>query len=103
MTTTQILRFCENRDTSSISYKKYNQAPHAKYPTFSLCLQGTQIYSFHDTQLLTRLGLTSSSQYVAIMKGEIGSRYNYQYTTGLYDKVPLDIRNISNEDFFLDR
>lgn len=35
----------------------------------------------------------------SLLKGENGSRYEYNYTTRLYTKIPVDITNVSNIDF----
>ena len=98
MTITQIVRYLENRDASSISYKKFNQTPRDRYPTFSICLQGAELYSYYDTFMMNSLGITST-QYVLTLNGENGLRYEYQYTTRLYTKEIIDFKNVSNIGF----
>ena len=98
MTITQIVRYLENRDASSISYKQFSQTPRDRYPTFSICFQGAELYWYYDTLIFKDFGITPA-QYEPILKGEIGFKYEYEYTTRLYRKVPIDIRNVSNIGF----
>ena len=95
MTITQIVRYLENRDASSIGYKQFNQTPRDKYPTFSICFQGAEVNWYYDTLMFNRLGITTA-QYELILKGETGLRYDYEYATRLFKKSPLDIRNVSD-------
>ena len=97
MITCQTIRYIANRDTSSISYKPFDQSSHGKYPTFSLCIKGMGIYSFRETRLMTAFGITSS-QYASILMGQIGARYDYNYKNGLYDKTLLDVNNVTKID-----
>ena len=101
MTMKQLLQFIENKDASSISYIQFNHSPKDKYPTYSLCLQGLSIYSFQFEKLFYALGI-DSPQYVGILKGEHGTRYDYQYTSGLYKRSPLTFGNVSslNPEYF---
>ena len=39
MTSKEIARFGRNRDTSSISFNKFNSSPKDTYPTFTICFQ----------------------------------------------------------------
>ena len=94
MTCTQIVRYLENRDASSISYRRFNQTPRDRYPTYSFCFTGTSVNWFNDLLMFNELGITPA-HYENILKGEIGYKYDYQRRTRLYKKVPLDIRNIS--------
>ena len=34
----QVVEYLKNEDVSVFSYKRYNDAPREKYPTFSICL-----------------------------------------------------------------
>jgi hypothetical protein len=88
----------ENRDTSSISYKKFNEAPDDKYPTYSICFKGSEFYWYNDSNVFKEFGITSH-QYDKILQGQTGIRYVYDYATGLYIKELLDIRNVSGAAF----
>ena len=38
----EVVRYTKNEDASSIAFKKFNSSPRDKYPTFSLCFQGSK-------------------------------------------------------------
>ena len=44
---TQVLRYFDNEDASSINYKTFNDSPLDIYPTFSICLHATDRYPLH--------------------------------------------------------
>ena len=98
MTITQIFRYLENRDASSIRYKQFNQSPRDIYPTFTICFEGPELRWYYDSLIYDSLGI-SSAQYQQLLKGETVVRYDYEYTTQLYTKTSLDIRNVSTTDF----
>ena len=78
----------ENKDKSSISYKQFNLTPLDKYPTFSVCLKGPEIYWNQEKLLFDRLGITSA-QYAKLLTGK-GIKYQYNETSGLYHKESID-------------
>ena len=68
---TQTMDYLQNKDSSVISYKRFNQDPLDEYPTFSICLRGSELYWNHEHLLYANLGATSS-QYilcVSILRG----------------------------------
>ena len=98
MTATQIERFYQNEDGSSVTYKVFNETPRDKYPTFSLCFKGAELYWYARLKVWNAYGI-SVSQYDLIMKGKTGARYRYNYDTMLYSKEVLDITNVTNTGF----
>ena len=90
MTLTQIIRYCENKDSSSISYKQFNQTPKNQYPTFSLCFEGADIYWPHALKLFDEYGI-ASEQYDMIIKGGITTRYKDEPELKLYKKETIDV------------
>lgn len=96
MTVTQSVGFLENKDSSSIAYKHFNQAPQDQYPTFSICLRGPQIYWKNEHQLFNIHGITSL-QYTQMLKGD-GIRYDIDTHSRLYRKDPVHIKNMSSMD-----
>lgn len=88
---TQVVRYIENKDSSAISQKTFNEEPNNKYPTFSICLKGKEIYWKNEHLLFSETGMTSS-QYVDFLEGNRW-RYNYNATTRLYEKERLNDRN----------
>ena len=96
---TQIIRYLENNDASSISYKQFNQLEVNKYPTFSVCLKGTKLYfKKMETQIFKQLKITGQ-EYEDILKGKQGIRYEYNSTSRLYKRIPLDIEELQDIDF----
>jgi hypothetical protein len=94
MTLTQIFRLLENADSSSFTYKPFNLTPLDKYPTYSICFRGPEIYWKHEQLLFNSLGMTSS-QYVELLKGD-GWRYQYDRTRRRYEKEDITMKNASN-------
>ena len=94
---TQSMDYLENKDSSSISYKRFNQGPLDEYPTFSFCLKGSELYWKHEKMLYTKLE-TTSSQYIQILKGN-GVKHEYNQTSELYENVPMKIVNTSTAIF----
>ena len=94
MTFTQIIRFLENRDSSSITHKTFNQSPQDKYPTFSICIKGKDIYWNHEDVLFQHLGVTSE-QYVDMLKGD-GWRYKFDFSHLLYKRKSFNFNNVSD-------
>ena len=97
MTITQIVRYLENRDASTIAYKKLNQTPRDRYPTFSICFRGADIFWNQRRFLFDTFGITSS-QYVQLLKGD-GFKYEYDIVTRLYRKELMTMNNVSIKDF----
>ena len=60
MTIIQVARYLEDKDAPVIKYRKYNQAPRDKYPTFSICFKGTHLYWYHDEKIFDSYGVTES-------------------------------------------
>ena len=96
-TATQFSLFCENRDSSSIAYKPFNLSPIDKYPAFSICLKGSQIYWQNEKFLFDTTDVTSS-QYTEILRGA-GTRYKYDEESRLYSKESVGLDNISMVSF----
>ena len=97
MTIRQSTGFLENRDSSSITYKHFNQALRDRYPTFSICLKGPEIFWTNEDMVFQHLGMTSS-QYVQMLKGD-GIRYELNKTTRLYRKQSANIANVLMLEF----
>ena len=66
MTITQILRYFENNDVSLVSFKRFNERPIDKYPTFTFCFYDDRggIYSETVTELHV-----SKEEYSDLLKG----------------------------------
>ena len=88
MTITQVSRYLENKDTSSISYKRFNHLEEDKYPTFSICLSGYEIL-WNDEFIFKDLGI-SPKNLERILKGDQAIKYQYNRKIRLYDKLQLN-------------
>ena len=83
-----------NADATSIQYKLYNQGPNDKYPTFSICLEGSSFLWYNNHRIFDEYGLSTKS-YEQMVMGEDALTYEYIPTSGLYKKVPVNIKNDS--------
>ena len=98
LTITQTARYFENKDASSIDFKPFNDSPDDTYPTVTICFQGAEIRWYNEASIFESLEVTSP-KYGQILKGEKVIQYQYNYTTRLYDRITVDIRNGSNQAF----
>ena len=95
MTVILVGRFLEDRSTTSITYKQYNDKPEDKYPTYSICFKGNSFYWRHGLEIFNEYGLYSY-QLEQMLKGEPTFSYEYDHTSRLYKKLPTIIKNESN-------
>ena len=68
---TQVLRYFDNEDASSINYKTFNETPLDIYPTFSICFHATDRYPLHHflrKQVEDKTGI-SEAQFDQVLKG----------------------------------
>ena len=97
-TITQTTRFLKNADTSSIDTKPFNESPDDPYPSLTMCIVGAELRWFNDATIFERFEV-NPSKYGELLKGKEVLKYQYDYQTRLYNQLPLDIRNGSNEGF----
>lgn len=95
MTISQIVRYLENRNSSSVSYKTFNASPRDRYPAVSICFRGKWFTWYHNEEMFESIGVTPDA-YMDILKGQNGARYEYLYGSGLFSKVPLNFDNMSS-------
>ena len=93
----QLAGFIKNKDTSTISYRPFNLDIMDKYPTFSLCFKGPDIYWHKEAFLFEKAGVTSA-QYVSTLSGK-GTRYKLNEISKLYLKESIGMDNVSLVDF----
>ena len=91
-------RFTENKSSTSIAYKRYEQKPEDKYPTFSICLEGAKTHSYNDSAIFELYGITSD-HYPLMLEGQSVFTYHYNPTSRLYTKSSARIKPTSNVDF----
>ena len=92
-----LIRFIDNKDATSISYKMYNHSPKERYPSFSICFKGTNFHWFHEFNIFKANGLTSS-KYEKLLAGEKVKKYVYNSTSRLYRKVDAANGNGATEN-----
>ena len=91
MSTLQIIRYFENKSTSSIKYKKFNNVPSDLYPSFSICVED-------------KYGGIYNKQYFSEMFGDFSKRLDYQnYLSGEHHlNLSSSNPNITNSIFEID-
>ena len=90
MTLKQVMRFLENDDSTAIHFRRFNLSPKDKYPVFSICLTGAKLYWYKREPIFNKFQL-SRYKLGDILKGKDAFAYEYNYTSMLYNKVPIDI------------
>ena len=97
MTTKQVLHFLENDDATAIHYRRFNISPKDKYPTFSICFTGSEINWYHAESLFNIFGLLPS-KFEEMIKGQKVIRYDYNYSSMMYNKLPVNLRDFPDVD-----
>ena len=88
----QIKLYAENKDSSSIGYRRFNQEQRDKYPAVSLCLQSRDGAIFNKNhESLQNLGPKSGQIYQEILLGnKNGTLENYNIS---YNEVTMGVFN----------
>ena len=96
---TQVVKYLDNNDASSIHYKEFNKDRNNKYPTFSICFEGEKFYykNFEDP-LFESLGM-NSLQYSNALKGRPSYVSKYNPSKKMYEKVPRNFKDVANINF----
>ena len=94
MTIRLVDRFLANRDATSITYKGYSNTLQDKYPTYSLCFQGTPFHWNKDLEIFSAYELTAFD-YQRMLVGQTPIRYQYDVISRLYSKIPTSMANES--------
>ena len=97
MTNTQVIRWLQNEDTSTISFKRFNLSPNDMYPSISICFTGHELYWYNDDLIFQRFGVTTAT-YQNMLKGEEGYAYDYNYTSKLYTKFQIENKDLLVND-----
>ena len=90
MTIKQVMRFLENDDSTAIHFRRFNLSPKDKYPTFSICLGGSELYWYQQEAIFKEFQL-SGAKLGEMLKGNDAFSYEYNYTSMLYNKVSVEI------------
>ena len=98
---TQVLRYFDNEDASSINYKTFNDSPLDIYPTFSICLHATDRYPLHHflrTEVQEKTGV-SEVEFDQMLKGTSDADVEDVLTNILtmeYDQFSLKFESFLN-------
>ena len=98
MTEELLQRYLDNRDTSSFTYKTFNEKAHDIYPTFSVCFQGKDIYLPYTTPILQRFVDISPETYLQILKGDDVTVTKFNASLNVDTDIAYDINDVSYED-----
>ena len=88
MTVKMIGRYYEDRNSTSIAYKKYSDSLVNQYPVFSICFKGDRLYRFNETAIFTAYWI-HSTDYEMMLNGYPAFQYEYDPTTRLYSKIQV--------------
>ena len=95
-----VQRFDQNKNATSITYKSYGETSVDKYPTFSICLEGTRMRWYNPMNIFKAFSL-SPFQYEEMLKGNDAYQYQYIYASKLFRKTLTNgISNVANESSF---
>ena len=97
MTATQVMRFLENDDSTAIHFRQFNLSPKDKYPAFSICFTGSELY-WNQAEEIFKATQLSPPMLKAMLRGQDAFSYHYNHTLKLYDKIPVDIGDYPNMD-----
>ena len=67
MSVLMVFRFYKNNDTSTVSYKLFNETPLDRYPTFSICLRRSD--SIYRKEYLNQTKVFTPKNYGEILQG----------------------------------
>ena len=99
MIMTQVVKYFENNDASSIHFKEFNIDEDNKYPTFSICFEGDHLYYKNfENPLYETLGM-NSVQYSNLLKGRASHVSEYNPSKKLYEKIPRNVKDVANINF----
>ena len=103
MTAKQVMSFLANEDTTTNHYRRFNLSPKDSYPTFSICFTGSEFYWYKGKEIFKVFGL-KPSEFEAMLKGQEVFRYDYNYSSMLYNKIPVDptlLGDLDIKDYYL--
>ena len=93
-----IARFREDRSATVISYKGYGDTLEHKYPDFSVCVKGEDVYRYNESSIFKGYKI-NPTEYKMLLDGRPAYRFKYDATSRLYDKIPLLPTHETNSTF----
>ena len=89
---TQVLKFLDNEDSSSVNYKPFNENTNENYPTYSFCFLSTPwstILNNYDEELLAKYAV-NSRQLNELMKGNVIEKEHWKTSLGFANFSHID-------------
>ena len=98
MSTLQILRYFENKSTSSITYRKFNNVPSDLYPSFSICVEDEYGGIYNRQYFSVKFGDSSKRvDYQTKLKGESQANMNSSNLNISENIFEMDIESTTND------
>ena len=68
MSITQVLRYIDNNDKASVTFRRFNHSPRDRYPTYTICFenQNRRGEFYNQTYLLNKFGINGSDYFQMI-------------------------------------
>ena len=98
MTIIMITRFREDRSATLISYIKYADTLEHKYPDFSVCVRGDDVYRYNESSIFKAYKI-NPTEYKMLLDGKPAYRFKYDAASGLYSKIPISPTHETNFTF----
>ena len=98
MTIIMVTRFREDRSATVISYRTYGDILGHKYPDFSVCVKGDDVYRYNGSSIFKAYKI-NPTEYKMLLEGKPAYRFKYDATSRLYDKIPLPPTHQTNFTF----
>ena len=83
MSVSQFLRYLDNNDKASVSFRQFNHSPRDRYPTYTICFenQKRREFLFNQTYLINTYGI-NRREYFDIIRGmNTSENSNYSDST----------------------
>ena len=85
MTLKNIGRFQEDSNETTIAFKTFGITAEDKYPAYSVCFEGNDLYRFNESAIFAAYGI-HLHDYEMMLNGRVAYQYNYYPSTRRYGK-----------------
>ena len=83
------MRYLENEDKASVTYKKFHDSPRDRYPTYTLCFQSLKRSSFYNETYLKHEFNLTKFEYQSILSGDVWNRGSNDSLKMMYKKKDI--------------
>ena len=88
MTLKNVGRFEDDTNETAIIYKKYGTTIEDKYPSFTVCFEGNNLYRFNESAIFAAYGI-HLHDYEMMADGKVAYQYKYDPSTRRYVKTSV--------------